>query len=237
VRIPQSGAINEVIALSSTIHVDLDSPYNRGDVDRRFATQQAAAPDAHDRIVTSLRGALDIIAMASPTAHRFTEAFTTIVVCIHVPDLDDRIGSFSSSWYPGRSVLVNAHHMDVDELADSLLHEAIHSVIDVSELTGRMLRRPPVPGTTVTSPWTGATLTLEALLDAYFVWYGLMWLWQRSANSASPRDGVDDRIAQCRKGFVPTLDAVVGDARDAVHGATADAIEGLRAAVSFECAM
>ncbi len=220
--------------LDETPWIDFDSPHNRGDIANRFPDYKPPSQDDRNAIIAALREAMTLIAVASPAALRFTKAFTRVVVCIDVPDLDSQYGSFSSSWYPGRSVIINAQRMDVHELAAALVHEAIHSLIDVSEIGGLLLRR-PAPGTTVTSPWTGATLSLQSLLDAYFVWYGLLWFWRRAlASGVVDAIAAEKRIELARRGFEPELAMVVGSALQAVHGVTVDAIEGLRFALHQE---
>jgi hypothetical protein len=120
-------------------------------------------------------------------------------------------------------------------VAAALVHEAIHSLVDVSELRGRLVP----PGTRheqkIASPWTGASISLQSLLDAYFVWYGLMHYWVRAAD----RKGVDANVCAkyvetCIRGFAPEFDAVVGEqALQAVHPFTRQSITSLRKSVNL----
>jgi hypothetical protein len=220
----------EAPELAPRIRIDFDSPHNRGDIANRFPAYDVPPADGRAAVVAVLREAFELIEAASPPAQQFTTAFTRMVVCIGIPG--EYCGSFSSSWYPGRSVLINVERMDVRELAAALVHEAIHSLIDVSELGDRLLRRPVPPGTTVTSPWTGATLSLQSLLDAYFVWYGLLWFWRRAADAGAVNPGVGAlRAGEASRGFEPAFGDVVGSALPMVHEDTVGAIEELRLAV------
>ncbi len=121
------------------------------------------------------------------------------------------------------------------DLTAALLHEAIHSLIDVSEIGGSLIADGKSGASKVESPWTGASISLQSMMDAYFVWYGLLWFWllARERDAVSNNDG-DRRIGLCRRGFLPDFAGVVGDRLPAVHEMTRVAIESLRHAVLTE---
>lgn len=230
-----TGDRQEAPELAPTIRIDFDSPHNRGDIANRFPSYGTLPAEGRAAGVAALGEAFELIAAASSPARQLTAAFTSVVVCIGIPG--KHCGSFSSSWYPGRSVLINVELMGVNELAAALVHEAIHSLIDVSELGDRLLCRPVPPGTTVTSPWTGATLSLQSLLDAYFVWYGLLWFWHRAAESGAVDPAAGGlRVREAGQGFEPEFGDVVGDALPMVHEDAVGAIEELRLVVLKDAA-
>lgn len=237
-RSPKSGSKNRITRapeLAKAVRLDFASPYNRGDVARRFAGVAGVPAREQRSTVAQLREALALVASSSTEAHAFTLAFTRVVAPICVSKLADDFGSFSSSWYPGRTVLVNPHspRMGRLEQAAALVHEAIHGLIDVSELGNRLLADGKRPRHPVKSPWTGATISLQSLLDAYFVWYGLLWLWQRATeNRAAPVDVARAQIERCRRGFDPEFESVVGDELPAVHPFAEQSIASLREAVA-----
>lgn len=214
--------------------LDFNGPYNRGDVEKRFPAYRSITPQGREFLPGQLDQAMDLLERAAPAAAALTRSLTAIVVPISVPNLDSRYGSFSSSWYPGRTVLVNpdAALVDAPILASALLHEAIHSLIDISEIGGCLIADGAQGAALVESPWTGSLISLQSLLDAYFVWYGLLTLWCSAGNRGVVlRRRADSLIAQCERGFQVPFHEVVGAEISSVHEKTRTAIESLRVTV------
>ena len=217
--------------LAGRIPVDYESPYNRADFSLRFPQFSALPEVERERVSDKLAGALEIVRRGGSQVERFVFSFTRVIVPSVIPDVGKSCGSFSSSWYPGRSVLINPHLpvMTQFDMAAALVHEAIHSVIDISELGSRLI----APGydlkPSVFSPWTGAKLSLQSLLDAYFVWFGLLRFWMRvGAHNGTDGGALAHRMYQCRNGFVQSLDDVCGSAINGVHQFARKKINELR---------
>jgi hypothetical protein len=88
------------------------------------------------------------------------------------------------------SLFLNAHGRDVNqaEIADGLLHEAIHSLLFMFEETaGAFVSgiRTAEDETKIVSPWSGNILFLPAFTHACVVWYGLFWFWQAALDRQS----------------------------------------------------
>lgn len=215
--------------------LDTASPYNRGDVARRFERHAAIEADQEDRLRADLDEAMALLGRGAPIAAGFTRAFTTVVVPLRVEGFQSHFGSFSSSWYPGRTVLVNpdAPEMGLHQRAAALLHEAIHSLIDVSEIGGQLLIEGASPPRPVRSPWTGAEISLQSLLDAYCVWYGLLWFWrQAEARQAADPAACASLARACARGFAPEPAQVFGELLPCVHPAALATVETLRRAIA-----
>jgi hypothetical protein len=221
---------DEAPELTRGLSVDFGSPRNRADIVKRFPVYVAPPDERRAAAVQAMREALELIERTSAPARRFTEVFTRIVVCIEMSG--NRHGSFSSRWFPGRTVLINVDRMEKTELTAALVHEAIHSLVGVSEVGGHLLRRPLSPEATVTSPWTGATLSPQPLLEAYFVWYGLLWFWRAAVESGAVDAATAETLCEeALRGFEAEFVDVVGDLLSAIHEETVTAIEELRLAV------
>jgi hypothetical protein len=128
-------------AVGPPIALDFSSPYHRGDLPHRFPEHANYEASARAAIAEKIGRASALVQAAGPDVTRFVSSFTSVIVPLRVDSATHWFGSFSSSWYPGRSVLVNAHlpDMRVHDVAAALVHEAIHSLVDASELDGRLL--------------------------------------------------------------------------------------------------
>jgi hypothetical protein len=226
--------------VGSGIPLDFRSPYHRGDLPFRFPDHASYDGPSSRALAGKIEAAYTLVLAVGPRVARFVASFTSVIVPLQVAGASRWFGSFSSSWYPGRSVLVNAHldEMRAPDIAAALVHEAIHSLIDVSELDGRLLSELGPPAAKVQSPWTGASISLQSLLDAYFVWYGLLFFWKKVA--AEP-GGIaasltEQSMDRCRPGVAPAVEEVVRDTLPAVHPFARESIESLRVAVARELA-
>ncbi|GEM_PF-5576844 len=137
--------------------------------------------------VSKLSDAAALLARFVPGAWTFVEQLTRVVVlkC----DADVIKGGFVSASTPlctGRPVLQNPHadFVNVEMLADALLHESIHSAFDAAEYFDTKL---PERDTAhrLASPWTGKQLDPNTYIQASYVWFGLFNFWA-SALSQSP---------------------------------------------------
>ncbi|MDB5662989.1 MAG: hypothetical protein JWN59_1327 [Sphingomonas bacterium] len=159
----------------------------------------AAEPiDAGDREVALGRigDALDIVQRTGGGAHRMVHAFTRVIVVRSDPSAPGFYTSASSTLSLGRAVVRNPFVVAAtpSELADGLVHEAIHCVCDLSEIhDGRWLVGDrDVYHNRLPSPWTGRSLDLHTYLQACWVWFGLWHFWAQAleADAIEAADGL-----------------------------------------------
>jgi hypothetical protein len=133
-------------------------------------------------------------------AWRVTHRFTQLVVIRRDDSRWNRFISSSSPRYPGRTVLINTPVAPLGELADALLHESIHGVLNAEQLRCPFVYdHSRIANRWVTSPWTGNVIPADALLEACFVWFGLWHFWRAASDAADP-----DRtrlLARAEEGF------------------------------------
>jgi hypothetical protein len=173
-----------------------------------------------------------LIAIADVCPHT-VDTINLIVKVIAVKrDMVAAEGFGSSSWSSiiGRVVFTNAHLSDVSlaQLANALIHEAIHSLIYMVELQCPFyLDKAGISDFTITSPWTGRTLYLTSYAHACFVWFGLRCFWQLALNSSVfARDEVNQCLERSTQGFLRgSLTAPVLPVRNAVAPELLEAID------------
>jgi hypothetical protein len=154
-----------------------------------------------------LEQALAGIGAVNPAIEGFVTTFTKSLVLLNDTDSPESFSSGSSAQYIGRTVLANAHLPAVSEvdLAEALVHEAVHSVLFMEERAEPWVLRPELyaPTRCTVSPWSGNVLPLRPLLQAAFVWYALVHFWcQAFASLSFDRRKVRTRIAQAASGFI-----------------------------------
>lgn len=180
---------------------------------------------------------------AVPEAWRLARDFTKALVLLPDPGAPQQFSSGSSGQFVGRSVLANPHLPKVGEveLAEGLVHEAIHAVLYMDEQHDPWVLDPALYAgpLRVTSPWTGNRLPLRPFLQAAFVWYGLLAFWSRAHGSAAfPEPRVRQRLNEAAAGFLrgplldrvaPVLDALAPELRDAIAAMQRQVVAGLGA--------
>lgn len=160
------------------------------------STVLARLVDVQERLATTNQELLDFVA-----------TFTKVLVlqCDHqAPKL---FSTGSSAQYVGRSVFGNPHLEIVDAalLAEGLVHEAIHSLLYMSERLEPWVTSAELygPEQRTKSVWTGNPLPLRSYLQACFVWYGLAQFWcQALSATAFPADRARARVIQSVRGFL-----------------------------------
>ncbi len=194
------------------LSVDFDSPYAmhvdlEGMLEVSPIPRQPLSPAEKDIVLMRLRAAKEGIERTDPAILRFVSIFTKALVVQRDPAAPRLFASGSSAQYVGRSVLANAHIDTVSEieLAEGLVHEAIHSLLYMQEQRKDWVASEELygPQHRTVSLWTGNPLPLRSYLQACFVWYGLLCFWTQ----ALPADGfaparVKDRIVQSASGFL-----------------------------------
>lgn len=205
--ITRDGRVLRAATLPGGGLVDFDSP---------FATsQRGAIPTSHrGRIVGLLSDALTRIEATSATVHRVVVAFNKSLTAKRTRSRRRSFWSSSPEKYIGRSVLWNPDLASVDliDLAEALVHESIHTLLDMDE-RGHLFRRDMsrswvrdlrlYDGADRTcSPWTGAGLPLPTFLHACFVWFGLLTFWCRAVSGGTfELTRARARVAECLRGF------------------------------------
>ncbi len=158
--------------------------------------------DGVEPVVEGLAEAVGVLRSTAPAAARLVKDFTRVVVLRRDGEHPDVFRSSSTNAVVGRTLLVNPHLPSVStaDLADALLHEAIHHTLYMAEIAAPMiLDAPACADVRPESPWTGNTLTAHSYLHACLVWFGLLRLWERAG-----ADGAE-RAARLRAGFAHDL--------------------------------
>lgn len=113
--------------------------------------------------------------------------------------------SSTDAYFVGRTVLGNAELVNSEILIDSLIHEAIHSLLYMIDAKYPWQPTPAESdqmGNVILSPWSGNMLSVRNYLQAIFVWYGLFNLWKFAVEkNVYQQEFAVARIAMIRKGF------------------------------------
>jgi hypothetical protein len=135
-------------------------------------------------------------------------AFVKSMLRTLMPRPETASGLFSGSsnrHFMGRANLFNPdlEYIDEKNIANSLVHEAIHTFLYLTELSAL-----PVQDTNilyydfVESPWSGKSIHLLAYIHASFVWYGLHHFWALPDVERRFSGAVRDHYLEfTRKGF------------------------------------
>ncbi len=203
------------------------------------------APDAADRVFDKVENALALI-HEEETIAGFVSSFTAILGIRECRERPNVVSSGTFRGMIGLTALTNPHLDRIDRhyLADALVHESIHTAMYMLEyLVGCNIATKDDASRIIQSPWSGADISVDNLIQAVFVWYGLYHLWkkieQRNAAEASvvrkyktrayagfekldgflTREGLYDRDEVCR--LLSRLAATVTAGQSWRGGATA----------------
>ncbi len=170
--------------LSGEIAVDQCSPHalrldlSGGNAPAEPLRQPPSAATS-ERVVARLQDAWRGIGASSPEVQRNVRTWARVIVA--QSDASGRFWSGSNGQYIGRVMIVNADapSTPTEELADALVHEAIHAFLYMHEFL-----QPWVLGNAlytsagvIRSPWSGNQLPVRPYMQAAFVWYGLAMFW------------------------------------------------------------
>jgi len=119
----------------------------------------------------------DKLRTVKPELLAFVVRFTKVLIVQE--DHAEPFSSGSNGDYVGRTVISNPDEAAEADLADAIVHEAIHSLLYMQEEQQPWIFHPNLfePTPRVVSPWSGRKLPLRPYLQACFVWYGLLNLW------------------------------------------------------------
>jgi HEXXH motif-containing protein len=184
--------------------VDFDTPLRiakRGEADPGL---KPVAQSQRDLIRAKLDEAIEILAHHAVTALHFTGSFIYLVCIREEAEDQASFSSVSFSCYPGLAVLSNCHVPDVGahKLADALVHEAIHGALYLFETTKHpLLTCQPPAHLRLQSPWTGRQLSLDAYVQACFVWFGLAHLWKQMMSGTDELEEAATFLRKALNGF------------------------------------
>jgi hypothetical protein len=151
-----------------------------------------------------LEAALCAVKRTDALVAEFVLRFT--LVANVVVDGSSHFLSGSTGEYVGRSIFCNVHLSTVtpELLAESLVHEAIHSFLHIHEACDSWISWDNAPlFDSIESPWTGRMLPLRTFLQACFVWFGVLnfWIRAREASAFQPQQ-LEKHLAASRQGFL-----------------------------------
>ncbi len=160
-------------------------------------------PDEITAALARLDAATDLLAAVNGHAFRLFTALTQNLVLRASATGRASLRSGSSAAALGRIVLVNCQDPQIDthEIAECLLHEAIHTAISCTELSEPLVAPELATDASlvVPSPWTGAPLHVHAFAHACLVWFALHSFW---ASRPAPRSTwAAQRLAYIARGF------------------------------------
>ncbi|UIJ81835.1 aKG-HExxH-type peptide beta-hydroxylase [Rhizobium leguminosarum] len=206
------GGWRENVLLDRKIPIDHHSPFARRDMPvAEFRSVQYGDPEAFrsgderkavDKIVKSY----EKIRISLPVAADFISRYAKAIVIRRSSHADGVFQSASRNAFIGQIVLLNAHadHVDHEYMAESLVHESIHSLLWRAEILDHFLVDPEKEMGTVTSAWSGETIYYYTLLQACFVWYGIFNFWNKVCNNHAVFDKkrAGELLERSRRGFL-----------------------------------
>jgi hypothetical protein len=170
--------------LDSDIALDLCSPHalalnlSGGDAPADPPRMPPAA-QAVQHIASRLLDAWKGICASELAVSRCVADWTRVIIAQHDPS--QRFWSGSNGQYVGRVMIVNPDtaKSSTEEIADALVHEAIHGFLYMHESVERWVLGNELYTSVgvIRSPWSGELLPVRPFMQAAFVWYGLAMFW------------------------------------------------------------
>jgi HEXXH motif-containing protein len=167
---------------------------------RPFTAQEEATA------VEKVKDAAALISQFAPHNADFIGRYVKTIVLRKSEEEHGAFQSASRNSFIGQVVLLNAHlsHVDLAYVAESLVHESIHSVLWRAEILDQLLIDPQKDMYTVRSAWSGEEIYYYTLLQACLVWYGIFWFWRnlRSTQAPIPEERMLYLQERARRGFL-----------------------------------
>jgi HEXXH motif-containing protein len=233
-------------SLEGTIPLDLHSPQALaldllgGDAPMdppRSPPSASAVQRTSRRLLEAWHG----ISASEPAVPRCVEAWTRVIVAQGDPS--GRFWSGSNGQYVGRVMIVNADapNTDTEEIADAIVHEAIHGFLYMHEsiepwVLGKKLY---TNAGVIASPWSGTELPVRPFMQAAFVWYGLAMFWAQHIDGGPfdrerARAMLERSLAGFRRGSLvdrlkPWQAKIRSEMTDAINGLQRDVLSLLAA--------
>jgi len=230
-------------AIENFAPIDFASPHAlaidlEGAVDVTTAPRPPLAHPEIEAVLSQLIDARERLAATGAGLLSFVVTFTKVLVLQRDAEAPTMFSTGSSAQYVGRSVFGNPHLAVVDNvlLADGLVHEAIHSLLYMSERLEPWVTAPELygPEPRTRSGWSGHPLPLRSYLQACFVWYGLAQFWGLALGAGTfPADRARKRLEQSVRGFLDDQYlAQIEPYRDGIVPKVLEVIDRLRADVA-----
>lgn len=231
------GSVRRPVVVDGLYSVDVASPQALSmDAQSSLCGQECRPPLTRTDILAiqrRLEEAMDLLSAAAPpfAALVSTCALNTVVV----RDAGLNFSSSTHGLYIGRVVLGAGDWTSttVAQVADALVHEAIHCFLLMVDSKEPLLRDDlaadrldPVP-----SPWTGNPLPVPTYVHALMVWYALLTLWTQIGQSDALPAAVGARMLErARRGFVGAdpVARLGPEAQALLNTSTIDCLEALR---------
>lgn len=196
--------------LSNGIPVDLTSPWAlRRHKHPMFQCFVAFDPDGARRTIAVLDDAMTKVIRTCPAGARLNERFVRAIVLERHADARNVFTSYSLDVFVGRTTMrFSDDRCDEVEMADSLVHEAIHAVLYIIARAFPFTQKGFDPAHTIRSPWTGRQLDPDSFAHAVFVWFGLRQFWRKALlGDAFTTEQVAAQLGRAQRGFEgPGLD-------------------------------
>jgi hypothetical protein len=165
------------------IFVDYRSPYAQRHMDLPIVEQHS--PEEEPLVMRGLETGFSIVEQTSPVCVKMIDSMVAVIIAFPSKERGESMSSLSMRRYFGAMGLINMHKAKSSgkSVADTLVHETIHSLIYRLELFKFMFidDQASMP-MTVKSPWTGNKLSMQSFVHACFVWFGLWNFWEISAS-------------------------------------------------------
>jgi hypothetical protein len=192
--------------IGNFLPVDAFSPYARAPFAPGLGEPADFTESELRSVVERLDEAIDLIRTVSPNALGLVMLYAKQLVLRKSVLAEADFGSLSLDEYIGRLTIINPHleRWNRFQLAESIVHESMHSFLYAAELRGLCLvRREDPPSVQVKSPWSGASLDFHSFVHACLVWFGLFYFWRKAELCPDlPQDVVRGFCAETAKGFL-----------------------------------
>jgi HEXXH motif-containing protein len=193
--------------------IDIGSPHadtmanNEGFVEVGTPETRAFTSSELAGLATSLARTASAICNVNPEVAGFVNTFNRVVILQKDVGAPDLFASGSTAQYIGRTFLANPHLQALDDaqLADALVHEAIHGLLYMEENLEPWVLDPALYSfePVLVSPWSGNRLAVRPFLQACFVWFGLAHFFaQATVKGAFPEGRAERRLRIASSGFL-----------------------------------
>ena len=159
-----------------------------------------------DRAASKIVESFNILAEVLPIAAKFILRYAKSIVLRKSSLSRGIFQSASRNAFIGQIVFLNAHedHVDHEYVAESLIHESIHSLLWRAEILDHFIVDPNKHMGTVRSPWSGEEIYYYTLLQACLVWYGIFCFWSNVLDQQSffQKERITFLLERARRGFL-----------------------------------
>lgn len=200
--------------------VDFSSPYSDPPFEDARAPTGAYSVNQTPELLSMLNSALQKISRVNPNAfHLICNSLKVVSLRRHEGKPRNYLSS-SCRAFIGKASILNIHLSDVSvaSVADTLVHEAIHSFLYEREQITRWVSRDYEARRSIRSPWTNNMLRLDNFLQACFVWYGLSRFWsEKKVKEEFSSEYVDKFRDRALHGFSFDILAIIEKNMGLIH--------------------